>query len=120
MPCCVGRRPGVGAQGSTAKVLDVSLFGIADLAGRPKSDKISLTWTPAPAAVGYDIYRKTNEGAFALIESGYQSDFATYLDTNVTSGNTYTYFVIWDGGAGLVSPPSNEAEVVLSGSRRSR
>ena len=111
---------GSGAEGSTSKTLGVTLFAIDDLAGRPKSGKIQLTWTPAPAARGYDIYRRTNGGPLVQIEDDYFSSYATYLDASVTDGNTYTYVVVWDGGAGIESPESNEAAVVLTGSRRGR
>jgi len=75
--------------------------GSCNLAARPKSGKIQLTWTHTGAA-SYDIYRSTagpNTG-FAKIAGGVATNYATYLDGSVVNGTTYYYRVAGSDGKG--------------------
>ncbi len=85
---------------------------ICDLAARPKRTKIQLTWSHTGAA-SYDIYRSTvgASGPFVLIANGHVTNYATYLDADVTltSGNTYYYRVTTSDGCG-----SNSASATLT------
>ena len=66
--------------------------GPCNVAARPKSGKVQLTWTHTGAA-RYDVYRSTegpNTG-FALIEDDHVTTYATYLDYDVVNGTTYYY-----------------------------
>ena len=72
-----------------------------DLAARPKSGKVQLTWIHTGAA-SYDIYRSTegpNTG-FALIADDHVTTYATYLDYDVVNGTTYYYRVVSSDGCG--------------------
>ena len=72
-----------------------------DLAARPKSGKVQLTWTHTGAA-SYDVYRSTegpNTG-FTLIADDHVTTYATYLDYAVVNGTTYYYRVVSIDGCG--------------------
>jgi chitodextrinase len=77
----------------------------------PASDRVDLTWTASTDDVGvtaYDIYRND-----ALLTS--TGPTATYSDTTVVAGTTYSYFVKARDAAGNVSGPSNTASVTTPG-----
>jgi chitodextrinase len=77
----------------------------------PTSDRVDLTWTASTDNVGvtaYDIYRND-----ALLTS--TGPTATYSDTTVASGTTYSYFVKARDAARNVSGPSNSASVTTPG-----
>ena len=82
---------------------------IDDLAARAKAGKVSLVWSPIPDAAGYNIFRSTAGGPYELIQEEHESDYATYLDSSLTNGLTYCYFVRWMDSTGQESPDSNEA-----------
>lgn len=87
--------------------VDVEAACICNLAARPKSGKIQLTWTHTGAS-SYDIYRSTvgSNTGFNLISNDYVTTYATYLDTNVVNGATYYYRVISNNGCGGSNPAS--------------
>ena len=69
---------------------------VANLAARPKSGKVQLTWPANTDPVTYDIYRSTlgpNVG-FELIATGHTTTYCTYLDSTVVNGTTYYYRVL--------------------------
>ena len=74
-------------------------------AGQPTS--VQLSWTAAPNAQYYNVYRGTAPGAESETPIATPSN-ATYTDSNVTVGSTYYYTVatVSDGGT---STTSNEA-----------
>ena len=95
------------------------LPAVSDLAARAKLSKISLTWTPVPGAVGYDIYRSTMQGGgYRRIAAGHVTDYATYLDPGRTNRVTYYYVVRTLGPNGKASSDSNEASATLMERRR--
>jgi hypothetical protein len=66
------------------------LLPVENLSARPKRSKVSLVWTADADAVSSNIYRATTSGGpYQLIASGHVSGYATYLDAQVTTGNTY-------------------------------
>ena len=65
---------------------------ISDLAARPKSGKIQLTWTDTGAA-SYNVYRSTVSGGPYSLLANTTSTYSTYLDTSVANGVTYYYVV---------------------------
>jgi hypothetical protein len=72
---------------------------------------VRLTWqAPATnggtALTGYDLYRRTGSGSYALVKS--LGNVTTWKDTATTSGTTYTYMVKAKNSVGA-SAPSNEA-----------
>ena len=90
---------------------------ISDLAGRGKSSKISLTWTPVDCATGYNVYRSSDPGGpYTLIAGNHQSSYATYSDSGLATG-TY-YYVVTSILGGVESAISNEAKVIHSDRRR--
>lgn len=75
--------------------------GPCDVAARPKSGKVQLTWADT-GADSYDIYRSTegpNTG-FVLIADDHMTTYATYLDYDVVNGTTYYYRVVSSDGCG--------------------
>ena len=50
---------------------------IFNLAARPKSGEVDLTWSPVDGADGYNVYRGTTQsGPYELIVTGHQTDYA--------------------------------------------
>jgi len=81
---------------------------VDDLAARPKSGKVQLTWTHVGAS-SYNVYRGTTSGGpFALIANT-TSTYSTYLDTDVLNGTTYYYVVRPVAVTGSELCQSNEA-----------
>jgi titin len=73
---------------------------------------VKLAWqTPASnggsAVTGYDVYRRTATGSYALATS-LGPDRLAWRDQTTTSGAAYTYVVKAKNAAGT-SGPSNEA-----------
>jgi hypothetical protein len=94
----------------TVTVNDISqqVQTIFDLAARPKSGKVQLTWSPVAGAVCYNIYRsQTSGGPYTLIASCHVTDYCTYLDDNVVNGILY-YYVVTSISGGIESLYSNE------------
>lgn len=57
-------------------------------------DSIELKWDNVGIADKYEVYRKINSGESKLIKTITDlSDTLTYKDTDITTGNTYTYQV---------------------------
>ena len=72
--------------------LDPRCGCISNLAARPKSGKLQLTWT-ATGAHHYNVYRSTVSGGPYLLIASTASTYATYLDLTVVNGTTYYYVV---------------------------
>lgn len=88
------------------------------LAARPKSGKVSLTWTLLQDATGYNIYRSESTGGpYDLIAANHVTAYATYLDRTVTNGLTY-YYVVTVVIGGIESNRSNEASATPSSRTR--
>ena len=66
---------------------------IGNLAARPKSGKVQLTWTPWAGAAGYNVYRGTSNGGPYLKLGSTASTYATWLDGTAANGATYYYVV---------------------------
>jgi fibronectin type 3 domain-containing protein len=95
--------------GSTAMV---ALAGT----GTSVAHEVDLSWnaptsSPDPA-VGYNVYRLTGSGSFALINSSPDSSIV-YVDSNVVSGTTYSYVVKSVDSSGVESVASNEITVTI-------
>jgi subtilisin family serine protease len=70
--------------------------GVSATAG---ASHVSLTWSPAPGAVTYNVKRSTtNGGPYATIATGVGTP--AYIDTNVSVGVTYYYVVSAVNSAG--------------------
>jgi fibronectin type 3 domain-containing protein len=84
--------------------------------GTAVAHEVDLSWdapvsSPDPA-VGYNIYRATGTGSFALINSSPESA-VVYVDSTVTSGATYSYVVKSVDSGGVESIPSNQITVTI-------
>jgi fibronectin type 3 domain-containing protein len=82
----------------------------------PKPRTVVLKWDPpAPKAgvtvASYQIYRSQGNGEFGILASDVPAP--SYVDTRVTSGITYNYYVLAVDTNGNVSPPSNRATVTI-------
>jgi hypothetical protein len=97
---------------STGSSTGVSLSGT----GTASAGQVDLSWT-APASssdpvAGYNVYRALGSGAFQLINSAIDTN-TTYVDSSVTSGNTYNYIVKSVDQSGVESVGSNEISVAV-------
>lgn len=93
-------------------IVGVVLFR-AGAAEKPHS--VLLKWNPAvPKAgltiVSYKIYRSSSDGNFEPLDS---VPSPSYVDTKVSSGTTYQYYVVAVDSAGNRSPPSNIASAIV-------
>ncbi|WP_372661900.1 LamG-like jellyroll fold domain-containing protein [Cohnella sp.] len=78
----------------------ISLGGITGLtATRAGSDTINFNWTAVPDALGYNIYRSTEEnGTYTQINSA-PITTTSYSDTSLTPNTIYYYKVRVSGGS---------------------
>ena len=75
---------------------------------------VRLTWSAPSSAgssalTGYDVYRRTASGSYALLTS-VSASRNTYRDLTTSRGTLYYYELMAENGAGS-SAPSNEASV---------
>lgn len=56
-------------------------------------DSVTMEWTPIAAAEGYVIYRKVADAVYEIIAQIDDPSVTTYMDTELTSNTTYSYFV---------------------------
>jgi fibronectin type 3 domain-containing protein len=90
------------------KLLAVLLLSASAFAA---THTVTIAWTaPASGAATYNVYRGTATGAEVLYASGVTT--LSYLDSTVTNGVTYFYYVtaVSPGGE---SVPSAEASVQI-------
>lgn len=80
--------------------VDVKSACACNLAARPKTGKIGLTWGAVAGASSYDIYRSSDgpNSGFVVIAS--QITNAAFVDKTVVSGITYYYRVLASTGCG--------------------
>jgi hypothetical protein len=107
------------AQVSVKDAVDPACSCIADLAARPKSGKIQLTWTHT-GAVSYNVYRSTSQGGPYSLIANTTSTYSTYLDTGLTNGVTYYYVVREAALNGDELCQSNEASATPAARTRRR
>ena len=99
-------------------ILAILLFGIVGVVlfrvtANEKAHSVLLNWSPpAPkpdsTVVGYNIYRSLPDGSFGFLAYVVAP---TYVDTKVTSGTTYHYYIKAVDTASHESPPSNDISV---------
>jgi fibronectin type 3 domain-containing protein len=82
----------------------------------PKPRTVLLKWDPPAPKAGvtiakYQIYRSPGNGDFEILASDVPAP--SYVDTKVTNGNTYDYYVRAVDTKGNLSPPSNQATVTI-------
>jgi Abnormal spindle-like microcephaly-assoc'd, ASPM-SPD-2-Hydin len=114
-PTTVGTASGQITVTSTSRSGSTSLVTLNG-SGIAVAHEVDLSWN-APAdssdpVVGYNIYRSTNSGSFALINSALDTA-VVYVDNAVVSGSTYSYFVKSVDGSGIESVESNQITVTI-------
>jgi len=74
---------------------------------------VSLNWYASKSSnvVGYNIYRGTTFGNYALLKS--MNSTTSYLDAGVQGGQTYYYVVTAVNAAGAESLYSNTLKAVV-------
>ena len=102
----------IGSNSTTGSSTVVSLSGT----GAAANPQLNLSWI-APSnstdpVAGYNIYRALGSGAFQLVNSGIDTK-TTYVDSSVSSGNTYNYLVKSVDQSGVESTGSNEISVAV-------
>lgn len=60
---------------------------------------------------GYDVYRDQADGYFKKIASG--DPAPSYVDHDVSSGKSYSYYVRAVDTKGNASPPSNQVSATI-------
>ena len=89
-PSALGTAAGSVAIGSSAGTVSIGLSGSG---GQLSSHTVALNWDPSTSTVvGYYVYRASPNGAFARINPA-PAVLTAYTDTNIQSGQTYTYVV---------------------------
>src|SRR5437588_1086539 len=77
------------------------------------SHSVALTWSPASAVSGYNVYRGTKSGGpYSKINSVLDAS-ASFTDTAVQAGYTYYYVTSAVSGSGLESKYSNQVKAVI-------
>lgn len=79
---------------------------VDDLIARFKDSAVDLRWSPIAGAVGYNVYRRTGNGAPQLIKQAHPR--ASYADSVLTNGTTYYYTVRWVNASGIESGDGTE------------
>lgn len=100
-------------------VAEVQFYGSTNppapkgLAASAGTNQITLTWSPA-AGMAYTLRRSTDSGGpYAVIATNLS--LPGYVDTNLTSGQTYYYVVSAVNPVGLASADSAEASATPGG-----
>ncbi|MBP7690562.1 MAG: multicopper oxidase domain-containing protein [Anaerolineales bacterium] len=95
---------------TTLAAAPANLTAVAQPAQAPT--QVNLAWTSTAAnETGFVIERAVNGGAFANLMT-LAANVASFVDTTIARGNTYTYQVKATNSAGA-SAPSNQATVVI-------
>src|SRR5690349_8111693 len=89
-PAATGSAAGSITIASTAGGLSITLLGSG---GQLSSHTVALSWDPSTSdVVGYYVYRMLADGTYGKINSA-PVVLTDYTDTNIQSGQTYTYVV---------------------------
>jgi hypothetical protein len=80
-----------------------------------KPYSVSLTWRASTSSgvIGYNVYRRTSSGSYALALNSMLVRGTTYTDTNVPGTQTYYYVATAVNSGQVESSHSNETQVVL-------
>lgn len=77
---------------------------------------VDVTWTANTSADGYDIHRKVNDGAWALVHTTTDGGIEQWRDTDVADGNDYHYQLKAFLSSGWESDFSNQGSATVDGS----
>jgi hypothetical protein len=114
--CCL-ILPVSGCGSSPSNLTSQVTGGGGGTGGGSAQHEVSLTWNPptsSPVAVaGYNVYRSSgSSSAYSAVNPSVVTQ-ASYTDSNVTSGTTYSYYVESVDGSGNPSAPSNTVSVTI-------
>ncbi len=84
---------------------------VDDLIPRGKQGGADLKWTQVPGAVSYNIYRRTDGEAQALIRGAYVTSNGSFSDQSLVNNTRYYYEIRWLDAQGQESHPGTEASV---------
>ena len=82
---------------------------------RAKSGQVQVTWSAAPGATGYNVYRSTVAGGPYAPVASLASSVLAYLDRPLTNGTTYHYIVRTTGALGVETCQSQQASATPTG-----
>jgi len=88
---------------------------VVDLRAIGLTNGVELSWSPFEGATGYNIYRRSVDGAFRRIATNHQDTRVLYFDSDVQVETTYIYMVRWLSSSGAESSDSNDASATPSG-----
>ncbi len=98
-------------------ILFIGIAGVAlfRLVADEKPHSVLLKWNPPVAkpgvtVAGYNVYRSRPDGSFGPLASVVAP---TYVDTQVSSGRIYYYYVKAVDAGGHESPPSNQVSATI-------
>jgi len=105
-----------GVQSVPSNQVSVTVGSVSGTPPPPTSHQVNLTWN-APSSssdpvVGYNIYRSVGSGSAQLVNSSVNTP-TSFVDTSVTSGTTYGYYVTSVDQSGVQSVPSNQISVSI-------
>jgi fibronectin type 3 domain-containing protein len=88
---------------------------VVSLSGTGAAHKVKLNWdAPSSGSIaGYNIYRASGGSASYQRLNSNLASATSYTDTNVESGQTYSYVVKTVDDAGSESSPSNKTTVTI-------
>ena len=82
--------------GTNAGVLsnknEITLFGVQKPAVSCAKEVVTVKWNAIENATDYKLFKKNSDGQFDLVHSG--ADALEYVDTDVSTGNKYTYSLV--------------------------
>jgi hypothetical protein len=104
----------ISSNSTSGSTTQVALSGTGTAA--TTTHEVDLSWdapasSPDPVA-GYNVYRSTGTGSFALVNTSLDSA-VVYVDTTVVSGATYNYLVKSVDASGVEGAPSNEITLTI-------
>jgi hypothetical protein len=89
------------------------VIALAGNGAQPSAHSVALNWDPSTAdVVGYYVYRALTDGTYAKINSAPNVN-TQYTDTNLQSGQTYTYAITAVDADNVESDYSDPVVVVI-------
>lgn len=73
------------------------------------SGKVKLTWSTVEEAEGYSLFRKSADGAYALV-ADLESGVTSYTDSKLDIGASYSYYIL-PYADGYTADPSSEVTI---------
>ena len=82
--------------------------------GSGATPSVTLTWTPASHGT-YTVERKTDDGAWEVVDSGIPAETTSWTDSSVAVGSLYTYRVTTINGSDMAYSADCTARPYLAG-----